>query len=491
MMYDVVIIGSGLGGLECAYILAKHGLNVCVLERNVQLGGCLQTFKRRGVTFDTGFHYVGGLDEGAPLNRLFSYFNVLDLPWRRLDDACFDEICVGGNSYAFASGHQQFVETLAKAFPGQHENLLKYDAALSNVGAHIFDALRPRSAADFYQNPAFGSSAYDFLNETISDNTLRQVLSGASLKLELCPEKLPFYVFAQINNSFVEGAYRLVGGGQTLVDGFVRNLKSMGVTLVTGADVISLDADAEGIKAAVTADGQRYEAKHFISDAHPAATLALVGDGVGIRKVYRNRINNMENTYGMFTVNLALKPDTLPYLNKNLFIYDTDDVWHVNANGQVNGLMVNFACEAPEHKFASAVDLLTPMSYSEVEQWKGTKIGRRGEDYESLKQQKAEACLNLACKRMPELRDAIDHVYTSSPLTYLDYTATAAGSAYGIRKDYNNTMLTFLTPKTPVSNLYLTGQNLNLHGILGVSMTSFISSSVILGLETATEGLLD
>ena len=55
-MYDYVIIGSGLGGLISAVILAKEGKKVCVLEKNNQYGGNLQTFVREKVIFDTGVH---------------------------------------------------------------------------------------------------------------------------------------------------------------------------------------------------------------------------------------------------------------------------------------------------------------------------------------------------------------------------------------------------------------------------------------------------
>ena len=92
MKFDTVIIGAGLGGLQCAYILAKHGQNVCVVEKNAQIGGCLQTFKRGNHYFDTGFHYVGGLSEGQPLYRLFEYFQLLKLPWYQLDTNAFDEV---------------------------------------------------------------------------------------------------------------------------------------------------------------------------------------------------------------------------------------------------------------------------------------------------------------------------------------------------------------------------------------------------------------
>ena len=76
--YDVVIIGSGLGGLVCGYILSKFGYKVCILEQHTQIGGCLQTFRRSGVTFDTGMHYIGSLDPGQVLHTYFSYLGLLD-----------------------------------------------------------------------------------------------------------------------------------------------------------------------------------------------------------------------------------------------------------------------------------------------------------------------------------------------------------------------------------------------------------------------------
>jgi len=90
---------------------------------------------------------------------------------------------------------------------------------------------------------------------------------------------------------------------------------------------------------------------------------------------------------------------------------------------------------------------------------------------------------------LPWLRDAIEHIYTSTPLTYNRYTATAEGCAYGIRKDYNNPMMTVLTPRTPIPGLLQTGQNLNLHGIMGVSMTSLLTCAEIVGTDSIQDEL--
>ena len=124
--YDVIVIGAGLGGLECAYMLQKVGKNVLVLEADALIGGCLQTFRRAGHLFDTGFHYVGGLDEGQMLWRLFKYFGLMELPWRRMDNDCFDEVILPSGAFPFAQGYDNFRETLTSQFPDQAENLKHY-----------------------------------------------------------------------------------------------------------------------------------------------------------------------------------------------------------------------------------------------------------------------------------------------------------------------------------------------------------------------------
>ncbi len=85
MKYDVVIVGSGLGGLECGFILAKRGMKVVILERQHQPGGCMQSFMRHGELLDTGMHYVGGIGEGGCLYAPFKYMGLMDLPWQHLD----------------------------------------------------------------------------------------------------------------------------------------------------------------------------------------------------------------------------------------------------------------------------------------------------------------------------------------------------------------------------------------------------------------------
>ncbi|MBR5398357.1 MAG: NAD(P)/FAD-dependent oxidoreductase [Bacteroidales bacterium] len=490
MKYDAIILGSGLGGLECAFILAKCGMNVCVVEKNAALGGCLQSFRRGKDEFDTGFHYVGALGKGQILERIFSHFGLMDLPWHQLDTEGFDQVLFQDRSYLLENGYGQFADSLSAIFPESRAELESYSAFLEKVGKGIADPILKGSGGFDSLNTLFEKSAYGYLCRSISNPLLRNILSGASLKLELRPSTLPLYTFAQINSSFIQSAWRLKGRGSLIADTLADGIRKMGGTVLTGATVTSLeekDGHISGAQILHNGCKETLSADLFVSDLSPQLTLDLLQDSPNVRPVFRRRISRLEQTCGFFTVNIKLKEDRIPYLNRNIYCYspDLDSVWDVAktpAGSPPRGILISQ--QVPESGTAATqMDILTPMDYSEVERWKDTLPNRRGEEYLAFKAKKAQECILLTQSIFPNLKDSIETFYTSTPLTYRDYTGAVKGTAYGIRKDFNNLTQTLLTPKTPFANLYFTGQNLNLHGILGVSLTSLLTCSEILGKE--------
>ena len=156
MKYDVVIIGSGFGGLACARQLAQAGRSVLVLERQRQPGGCLQSFSRSGRAFDTGFHYVGGLAEGQAMHRLFSQLWLMHLPWHRLDADGFDRVTIGHDTFAFAEGYDHFAHTMTEYFPNQREAISRYVQLLRDMPPAeelAEDGAPPRVAAAVHLRP--------------------------------------------------------------------------------------------------------------------------------------------------------------------------------------------------------------------------------------------------------------------------------------------------------------------------------------------------
>lgn len=470
----VIIIGAGLGGLQCGYVLAKNGYDVTVLEQGLQIGGCLQTYRRGNAVFDTGFHYVGGLGKGESLEWLLKYYGLDSLPWVELDRNCVDRIVIGDNSYSLSAGHGNFVDTLSASFPAEREGLLRYVSRLKSIG----DTIKSNFGTGETM-PLFGMSAYDFLCECISDPLLRRVLSGASLRLKYDRDTLPLYIFAQINNSFIQSGWRLKGGGSVIAETLADGISSFGGRVITRSKVVRLNEEGGRITGAVDSNGNVCQGEIFISDIHPAATLDLVPEGGSVKKPYRRRISALRNSRGVFTVNAVIKPGTLPYVNSNIYLHSEDaDVWEDKGRS----LMISYS--VPDGgKYATNIDLLSYLDFTELEKWSDGKPMCRGEEYEAFKRAYAEDCIRFAEKAVPGLSGAIERYYTSTSLTYRDYTATPHGSAFGIMKDWRSPLTTVLSPRTPVENLLLTGQNLNLHGVLGVSMTSLYTCAQILGLD--------
>lgn len=470
----MIIIGSGLGGLVCAWLLAEAGLSVLVLERHTVAGGCLQSYRRRGTDFDTGLHYVGGLAEGHRLHSVFSRLGLMDLPWQRMNPQGFDLITIGDETFPFAEGYQHFADTLSERFPREREALYKYIQLMERAD-HL-------PLGDPEVQTLCAINAYDYLHETFHDELLINVLAGNALKTELRRESLPLFNFLHASSGFIGGgSWRLKGTGNDIVRVLTEGIEAMGGTIVTGVQVDEL-VEADGIiTAARCSNGETYEATTFVSDIHPQHTFALVKESRKLSRLFRRRIDILENTFGMFTVSLALD-GTIPYFNHNKYVYKHPNVWEppfAAPSAAVDRVMLSCIGEWTSSS-ALVIDLLTPVPLSLFQPWADSRHGHRPDGYLQLRDRLADECLAMAESMVPGLVAATTHRYISTPLTWRDYTLTPDGSAFGLRKDCRQPLLTMLSPRTPIPNLLLTGQNLMLHGLEGVTMTALQTCQGIL-----------
>lgn len=484
--YDIIIVGSGLGGLECGAILSKEGFNVCVLEKNELLGGCFQTYTRRERLLDTGMHYIGSLDEGQIMNQYFRYFGIMDkLDVRRLDEDCFDQIYYKGTSYDFAIGYDRFVETLSKSFPHERKNLQQYTSLLKEVGSLIsVDNLKKGVIA---QNGFrfFEMSAAGVIANITSDPVFRNVLAGSSLLYGGIKDVSTFYHHGMVNNSYIEGAYRFIKGSMQVTNALIEIIRTNGGTVRNNSEVTRIIVEDEEVKGVIINHEERIEGKYLISNVHPKRTFELTDKSRSIKNAYLSRINSLDNTYGVFTLYLIMKKDMYPYFNRNIYLHGSDDVWYDKQKcmGKTTSCMISAQTTVPEGEFAEVVNILTPMYVDELLEWKDTTPERRGSAYREFKKEKSNQILSFLKDHGISFEGYVEAQYTTTPLSYRDYTATTDGSAYGIIKNYRYPQVGFVSPRTKISNLLLTGQNLNLHGALGVTLTSMITCAGLVGEE--------
>jgi all-trans-retinol 13,14-reductase len=485
MKYDVIIIGSGLSGLQCAYILAREGYHVCLVEKQKVLGGCLQTFSRCGTVFDTGMHYIGGLDEGQVLHKFFDYFNLNNrLKLKRLDEDGYDVVRFKGEEYKFAMGYERFIHNMLIHFPGERKALDSYVSKLKEIKKSV-DIYNFRDFSDTNAEyfKYFGLGIDPYLNSITTNQDLKNVLVGMAPLYAGIRERSPLYLHMMIHSSYIEGAYRFIDGGGQLSHFLSDSILAFGGTILSNSEVTRIHTEHKRITDLVINNEEHLEAKQYISAIHPKTLLNLM-DEKTFKPAYRNRIFDTQETYGMFSIYLAMKGKTFKYINHNYYNYDVNDIWNsfdYNEETWPGGYMIHFSPVSVDDAYTNAIIVNAVMKWSEMQPWVNTRVENRGDEYKEFKERKGEKLLALLEKDFPGIRAATKFWYSSTPLTYRDYTGTWEGSVYGVQKDYNNPLKSMILPRTRLENLLLTGQNTSIHGVVGVTIGAFLTCAEMLG----------
>lgn len=475
-----------------AVLLAKEGMKVCLLERDKQVGGCLQTFSLHKKVFDSCVHYIGGLGEGHTLHQIFRYAGIMDkLELKAYDENGFDRIAFGDEAilYPQAIGLDNFSEQLLPYFPNEQKALQEYINTITAVGDHFpLYRLRHGNADEKAAVSSWGLT--ETLQKITANKKLQNVLTGSNLLYAGEAGKTPFYLHALVMESYMHSAHKVLPGSSQIAKFLWKELQAHGGEVYRNTEVSKLVEENGLITYADTKDGQRFYAKQFISAVHPEVLLDMLGSDL-LRPAYRKRIKGLQQTVSTFMLNLVLKPGTVPMRGYNIYWNASEDAFAA-VNYTASEWPANYAAFFTEDEtnpgYAESLSVLSYMHHEEMAPWAGSlnRAGaehERGNDYNVFKEQKTELLLQKLYERMPELKgNIIDHS-SATPLTYRDYTNSPGGSLYGILKDINKPAETTIATRTKIPNLLMTGQNVNLHGVLGVSITAIATCAELVGME--------
>lgn len=492
MKHQVIIIGSGLGGLLTALLLAKEGFDVAVLEQNKQIGGCLQSFSFDKKVFDSAVHYIGSLDHGEVLYRIFDYAGIQQqLRLQRMDMNGFDHIISGesDDEYALAQHLDQFTEQLIQYFPGEREAITEYARLLQYTCDH-FPLYNLRMGDASEKHLVSGWKLSSVLNELKASPALQQAITGNAILYAGHHEKTPFYQHALVTKSYIDSSWRCIGGSGQISKQLWKQLMAYGGTIYRHEQVKELTILEGKIEKAITTSGATYLADHFISNIAPQRTIALLSDQSVLKPVYRNRIQQAPLTVGSIMLNIVLQPQKVAYRNHNIN-------WNKKNSLEAIELLqeefpVNYSIYYTEDRqhpgYAESVSILSYINTDAFEEWQHTynnTLSPSGRDtaYLDFKATLADKLISVVAQRYPELKQYMQSSKVATPLSYRDYQGSLRGELYGMEKDVNMLSQSSLTTKTRIPNLYLTGQNVNLHGVLGVSMTAISSAADFVGME--------
>ena len=476
-MKTCVIIGGGIGGLVTGALLAKEGYQVTVLEKNTIIGGGLQTFKRHGASFPTGMHVFGGFQDGGNLRKIFEYLGVMDeVSLCPTDEIASDVVTVmsEGITYSLPQGKRRFIAYLSTMFPAEREHIEAYINRLFELSEEedLF-YLRETNENHLSHSEDFLGSVDQLRDRYLTDPKLKALLGYLNPLFGSDPKTTPAYIHALLSTLHINGTFQFVGESQQLANALAKVIKTAGGQVLANEEVVSIEVENHQVTDVVTQKGLHYQADSYISDVHPDVLLRII-DPQAFTTAFKTRVQSVPETMSSFKVFVKFKEKAFPYQNHAHFcLSDTDD-WP-------QSLMFVTPPVAQQGDFAETMVVIAPMEFSCVKQWEYTHTGHRGEDYEQWKQTTTDKILDAMERLYPDFREKIEFVFASSPLTIRDYYGNKEGSNYGFQKDSNNPMLSQMSVSTKVKNLFLTGQNVNIHGLCGVSLTAIETVEAMVG----------
>jgi len=506
--WDAIVIGSGIGGLAAAALLARHGRKrVLVLERHYVAGGFTQVFHRPGYEWDVGVHYIGEVQSpGSPLRAAFDHLTDGRLEWSPMPEV-YDRVRIADREYEFEAGRERFRERLRSYFPCETAAIDRYlqavNSSLSARAAYFTEKALPRPVARLagpLMRAPFLRWARRTTAEVLADITTNQELKGVLtaqwVDYGLPPAESSFAMHATIVNHYLEGASFPVGGAASIAASIAPLIESEGGEIVVSAEVreILLDRAQRAVGVRMQ-DGREFRAGTVISDAGAWNTFSslLPPEAPGVR-VALQELRRLKPSTAHLCLYVGLRGSSaeLGLTGTNLWFHPTSDHDGNLARFEKDPSMplpltfVSFpSAKDPDferrHPGRATAEVIVPAPYDWFARWRDTRWKHRGEDYDEFKQDLTARLRQGLEEHVPAVRGRIEMAELSTPLSTRHFTNYQRGEIYGVAASPERFRLRCLTPRTGVRNLYLTGQDAGMLSVVGAMMGGTLTASAVLG----------
>ncbi len=482
MKYDFTVIGTGISGMASAVILAKSGYRVCLIEKSRKLAPVIRGFKRKGLYFDTGFHYTGSLGDGEVLDLYFKYLGISDrIEKVPLNQQGFDVYrCLEPEfEISFPVGYDQLRERLHVAFPEEKKSIDTYmqkvvDTSNSFPYINLNERSLKQSLSDLH-----GPSLQDVLDRITDNKLLKATLSIYCLLHGTSPKEISFSVHACVASRLFESVHEIKGGGLALVRAFESVLEDLNVDILCGRGVKELlFSPDQSIAGVGLEDGEILECNGCVSTVHPLNFLEFIPDHM-FRPAYRKRLAGLEESSSAFMLYVVLDHPVKQLSGKNIFISETWDIdnFCIHEPIQNRPYYVTSAGHHSHDGENKGYVAICPASVTETDEWSESYTGRRPRSYTRFKEEIAGIMRRHIEKNCPELRGEVVRMECATPLTLRDWT-NAPGGLYGVKHkigQYNPMAV------TKSAGLYLAGQAVAAPGVVGAIISAFLACENVTG----------
>jgi all-trans-retinol 13,14-reductase len=510
--WDVIVIGSGAGGLATAGLLARHrGQRVLVLERHYTAGGFTHAFTRPGFEWDVGVHYIGEVNRPRSLHRrVIDHLTDGELAWASLGEV-YDTIVIGEDRYELLAGREAFRERLHSYFPTRRREIDLYlsriEATERKAGPFFLEKALPAPlaavAGPLLRWPAMRAArrtVAEAMAEITSDPRLVGVLTGQYGDYGLPPGEASFFIHALVVKHYLSGAAYPVGGASRMAATMLPGIEAAGGAVVTNADVAEILIERGRATGVRLADGVELRAKSVISDAGWAVTFGrLVPRESMTRAQISAELPGLGPSASHVSLYIGLDRDaqSLGLPRCNIWVYPHHDHdanvarYIADPEAPLPFAYLSFPSArdpdfARRHPGKAAIEVVGLVPWAWFARWEDTRWHKRGADYDAFKARLQGRLLDELLRQCPQVRDHIVHAELSTPLSTRHFAAHPHGEIYGLAHTPNRFAIRTLRPDTAIPGLYLTGSDVCVGGVTGAVMGGMLTASVL-----ARKNLLD
>jgi len=473
MQYDVIIIGSGLGGLAAGAKLASEGKKVLMLEQHFQVGGCATHFKRKGYTFEVSLHELNGLNKKDHIYKMYQDLDTVEnLTFLKIPE--FYRWIGHGIDIVVPDDADLAKEILIDKFPDEEKGIQEYFASIADIRDQLFRMPEDRKKEKLlmplfsllYPKVVFNlkKSVGEFLDSILKDEILKLILLGNLLYYHDDPYSMSLLFYSVAQTSFLSGSHYIQGGSYKLSDFLADKIISSGGEILTRqmvTKIVTEDGKAIGVEyrqnTKKESESKSEFAKYIIANAavpNVAYELLPQEDGCKIRK----KSENLRYAPSLFNVYIGFNTPLKQYgvHHYSTVVCDesckTSDDIYKNYTGDFakrNFIFVDYgqidSKLAPEGK--SVGSICTSDYLSEWEQ-----LNR--EDYILKKKAVAATVIQRLDEVYPGIKDAVDYFEAGTAKTIQRYTLNPGGSVYGFAQIPSQSGNKRVSPESSIKNPY-------------------------------------
>ncbi len=490
-MWDVIVLGSGIGGLGAAAALARLGRRVLLLEQHSVAGGLTQSFRRHEWTFAPGVHYIGGVgaDPGpcGQFGRQLAWLTGDALQFAPLANP-YDIIRLPGFEFGISHPEHAYREALHARFPTQHDAIEKWFDICKMAQQAALAMLAERGMPSWlvwglhlWHGSDIGHWAHLTLANTLAevpDPHLRAVLGARWGDYGALPDVAPLLEHALVETHYNAGAFYPVGGPARFSQTLVPVVTAAGGELRTGAEVQQIlvtNGRVNGVTYEKDGVSHTEQTQHVISAMGVINTVACLDDSIA--PSWQESVHSLQPGLSYISLFLGMEGDIAAAgaSKANTWIFESEDIsriWRNPADGDSPLLFVSFpSLKDPAYTGKPTAEMIAPCDAQAFAPWMQLPDDQRPKQYLALKALIEQRLLAQFKRHFPDLASLVRSHELSTPVTQYRYVRSPNGAAYGVEMSEGRVMLPALRVRTPVQGLLLAGQDVTSPGI----QPSFIS----------------